>query len=348
MFNVLKKIFMTIVYIATGLILIVALVLITEFSPTNGEELKVIGKGNKTLKKGDTLSILTYNIGHLISQSESTCFLEGGTMVGAKSKDLVEDNLEAIKQIISKENADIVTLQEVDYKSSISYKINEYIEIANAYEGVSSIALFQNTYVPYPLKDMVGKVKTGIATYSKYDFRSCRINLTENYEFPQRLVMPKKSIQKQIIPLENSDAKLIVLNIELEDYDNGTEREKQLYILKAEMEKEYAQGNYVIVSGDFNMTFPEIINEDNISSGEYIVTSIPSEFLSEGWKYGVDKSIYTFRLRDKAYDKETSFMKIVDGFIVSPNITIKNVKTIDTDFKYSNHNPVKMEIVLNK
>jgi len=113
------------------------------------------------------------------------------------------------------------------------------------------------------------------------------------------------------------------------------------------MEKEYNNGNYVVVAGDFNMTFPEIDNTNN-TKGEYIVTSFSDSFLPEGWSYGVDKSISTFRLRDVAYDKETSFTSIVDGFIVSPNVTIKSTKTIDTEFKHSNHNPVKMEFVLKK
>lgn len=347
MLKILKKILTVLVYLAIFVTLVVAFILITEFSPKNGEELKVIGKSSETLKVGDTVTLLTYNIGHLISQSDADCYLEGGTMVKAKSETIVQDNLEAVKEVISEANADIVALQEVDYKSSISYKVNEYVELANAYEGMSSIALFQDTYVPYPLEDMVGKVKTGIAVMSKYEFISCRINLIEDYDFPERIIMPKKCIQKQIISLEESDKKLIVLNVELDDYDDGSVREKQLKILKDEMEKEYNNGNYVIVAGDFNMTFPGIDNTNN-TKGEYIVTSFADDFLPDGWSYGVDKSINTFRLRDAAYNKETSFMSIVDGFIVSPNVTIKSTKTIDTEFKYTNHNPVKIEVVLKK
>lgn len=347
MLKILKKLFTVIVYVAIFATLIVAFILITEFSPKNGEELKVIGKPTKTLKVGDTITILTYNIGHLVSQSEADSYLEGGTMVKAQSEAVVQDNLEAVKEVISEANADIIAMQEVDYKSSISYKVNEYVELANAYEGVSSIALLQNTYVPFPFEKMVGKVKTGIAVMSKFDFASCRINLVEDYDFPERIIMPKKCIQKQIISLEESDKKLIVLNVELDDYDDGSVREKQLKILKDEMEKEYSNGNYVVVAGDFNMTFPEIDNTNN-TKGEYVVTSFSEDFLPEGWNYGVDKTLSTFRLRDASYDKETSFTSIVDGFIVSPNVTIKSIKTIDTEFKHSNHNPVKMEFVLKK
>lgn len=347
MLNILKKIVIGIVYILIFFILIIGFVLITEFSPQNGEELKVIGKETKTLKVGDTVKILTYNIGHLVSDSKATCYLEGGTMVKAESKTVVQDNLEGVKKVIADSKSDIVALQEVDYKSNISHLVNEYIELANDYEGVSSIALLQNTYVPYPVDDAVGKVKTGITVMSRFNFASCRINLFEDYDFPERLFMPKKCIQKQIISLEESDKKLVVLNVELDDYDDGHVRERQLKILKDEMEKEYSKGNYVVVAGDFNMTFPDIDNTNNVK-GEYVITSIDKEFLPEGWSFAIDKMLKTFRLRDEAYNAETSFTSIVDGFIVSPNITVKSTKTIDTEFKYSNHNPVQMEFVFKK
>jgi len=347
MIKILKKIINISLYIAIFAALVIAFILITEFSPKNGEELKVIGKTKKTLKVGDTVTLLTYNIGHLISDREADCFLEGGSMVKAKSEITVRENLDAIKKVISDAKVDIVSLQEVDYKSSISHKVNEYIELANDYEGMSSIALFQNTYVPYPYQDMVGKVKSGIAIMSAYEFTSCRINLPGNYEFPERIFMPKKAIQKQVVSIEETDKKLVVLNIELEDYDNGSVRTKQLAVVKDEMLKEYNLGNYVVVTGDFNMTFPGVDNTNN-SVGEFIVTNIPENFLPEGWNYGIDKSINTFRLRNEAYNKEKSFTAIVDGFIVSPNVTIKNTKSIDTEFKNSNHNPVKIEITLNK
>jgi endonuclease/exonuclease/phosphatase family metal-dependent hydrolase len=37
---------------------------------------------------------------------------------------------------------------------------------------------------------------------------------------------------------------------------------------------------------------------------------------------------------------------VIDYFFVSPNIEVEEVKGIDAQFKYSDHNPVRMKIRL--
>ena len=39
---------------------------------------------------------------------------------------------------------------------------------------------------------------------------------------------------------------------------------------------------------------------------------------------------------------------VIDGFIVSPNVEVEAVHVIETDFQYTDHNPVKLEAVLKK
>ncbi|WP_230977655.1 hypothetical protein [Treponema vincentii] len=38
---------------------------------------------------------------------------------------------------------------------------------------------------------------------------------------------------------------------------------------------------------------------------------------------------------------------VIDGFIVSPNISIMSVETLDESFRYADHNPVKLRVTLN-
>ena len=42
----------------------------------------------------------------------------------------------------------------------------------------------------------------------------------------------------------------------------------------------------------------------------------------------------------------TDFVITVDGMIVSENVKVVSSETIDTGFKYSDHNPVKYTIIL--
>ena len=47
---------------------------------------------------------------------------------------------------------------------------------------------------------------------------------------------------------------------------------------------------------------------------------------------------------DKAYDKFRYYM--IDGYIVSDNVTVNNVETLDLGFENSDHNPIVMDLTL--
>ena len=71
---------------------------------------------------------------------------------------------------------------------------------------------------------------------------------------------------------------------------------------------------------------------------------LEAESLPEGWSYVYDDSSPTCRLLDEPYDAQTSQHYVLDGFIVSPNIEVRSVETQSLGFKYSDHNPVVVEI----
>ena len=71
---------------------------------------------------------------------------------------------------------------------------------------------------------------------------------------------------------------------------------------------------------------------------------LEAEILPEGWSYVYDDSSPTWRLLDAPYNSGTSQHYVLDGFIVSPNVEVLSVQTQDLGFKYSDHNPVVMEI----
>lgn len=344
--RIIKIILKGVIDIAVVAVLILGFILITEFSPKNGETLKVVGKSTNSVKEDDELTILTYNIGHLVSGEDSDFWYEGGESTRAASKEVVTTNLEAVTKTI-KDEADIVLLQEVDYKSRMSYEVNEYIELANEFQGVSSFMTEQDAFIPYPLPNLIGSIKTGTAVLSKYEGESCRLSLPQTYEFPERIFAIKKGLQKFVIPLDDSDKSLVVINVDLEDYDDGTMREAQLEVLKAEMLVEYEKGNYVVAGGDFNMLFPADENE-GVTKGDYAITKMSSEVFPEDWNISADTKKATFRLRDTVYNAETSLVATVDGFITTPNIEVKAVTIKDTEFKYTNHNAVTLKIKLKK
>jgi hypothetical protein len=47
-----------------------------------------------------------------------------------------------------------------------------------------------------------------------------------------------------------------------------------------------------------------------------------------------------------SYKEGVNFLSVIDGFLVSPNVEIKQVKGYDLKFKNSDHNPVKIWLKL--
>ena len=133
-------------------------------------------------------------------------------------------------------------------------------------------------------------------------------------------------------------------------YDKGgTIRAEQLKLLNTVLDEEYNKGNYVIVGGDFNH---DIADSKTIFQTEQKVPEwiyqISEEDISSNFNRVVAdnfKDVATCRSSDMPYIKNVNYTAIVDGFIVSNNIDA-HAKNIDTDFMYSDHNPVKMTFTL--
>lgn len=51
------------------------------------------------------------------------------------------------------------------------------------------------------------------------------------------------------------------------------------------------------------------------------------------------------RNADQPYS-ESDFVVTVDGFLVSDNVTVEDALVLDTGFKWSDHNPVYMDFIL--
>ena len=185
---------------------------------------------------------------------------------------------------------------------------------------------------------------------NKYEGETERIALDSAYKWPKSMVMFKRCLMVQRIDVEETDKQLVLINLHLEAYDDGKTREKQLNVLKEIMLEEYEKGNYVIAGGDFNHMFPTVDNSKYpvIDDSHFSAKAIPEDYLPEGFKYVVDGEVPTSRLLDKPYSDtyEDTQLYVIDGYIVSDNVKVNSVKTIDNQFKYSDHNPVELNVTI--
>lgn len=325
---------------------------IFEYRPEDKEDIELIGTADKTLSTGDSFTVLTWNTGYGALSDNSDFFMDGGTMVYTADKDRVQENLEQMAVEIKSIDPDIVFLQEVDRVADRSYKIDEvsFFQESNN-DKVSSYALNMDAiFIPYSIPP-IGRVKVGIQTLSAYEVSSsARLSLPVPFKWPVSTCNFKKCLNVSRIPVAGTDKELVLVNLHLEAYDSGEGKIAQTNMLRQVLQAEVDAGNYVIAGGDFNQVFS---NTDTsaypVYDGLWQPGSIDVAEFGDDFTFITDSSVPTCRSLDKVYlgaDKDSFQYYIIDGFIVSANITIDSCKTQDLGFVCSDHNPVVLEVTL--
>ncbi|NCB50518.1 MAG: hypothetical protein EOM54_01365 [Clostridia bacterium] len=356
------------IILAVILVLIVAAIgllaglTITEYRPEDVEAAEVIkstepiGIEETDTESGGTLTIVTWNTGYSGLGADADFVMDGGTGNGKpESEDLYTQNLIGIVSALSDLDADIYLLQEVDLNSNRSYHNDQtvvYRENLAHYTGSTLYETYALNYkcafVPFPWPPM-GKVQSGIQTLSSLPIESAeRISLPTPFEWPLRVANLKRCLLVSYIDLPDSDAQLVVVNLHLEAYDDGTGRAAQTKMLYDFIEAEYNKGNYVICGGDFNQSIEDALERWPVPAGYWMPAPMHPESLPEGWTFSCDLETPSCRSLDRPYDSEDETFQyyVIDGFITSPNVEAISVETLDMGFAYTDHNPVQLELRL--
>lgn len=322
--------------------------IITEFRPDDVETPDFQTTDN-ILNKKTMISICSFNTGYAGLDAGEDFFMDGGTHVLPGSKEQVESNINGISEVLDMLPADFYFLQEVDQDSSRSFHINQLEKYVPDYGSRVYARNYYCKWVPYPLP-MIGKVDSGVMTLSDYMIESAeRVQLPCAFSWPTSMYNLKRALLITRIPIEGSDKELVLINFHLEAYDDGEGKKLQKKALIKTLKDEYAKGNYVVAGGDFNQAFPKTTNLYPLSTDEKIWK--PGKFarkdIPEGWSLCFDPSVPTCRSVDRAYTGEPDHQfYVIDGFLISPNVEMVNLMTVDFQFKYSDHNPIMIYINL--
>lgn len=359
MMNIVKKISKVVLIVVIALVVVAAIGLgyfsIVEYKPEEVETLRVNNNVETKVELDQDISVLTFNIGYAGLGKDEDFVLDGGTKSRPDSKEVVEGYLDGIKNLLTTHPSDIYMLQEVDLSSRRSYQINQANEIEELL-GSNFNSTFAYNYnakfVPFPvsLTNYLGKIESGLLSLTKYQVKSShRHQFPGAFAWPVRTVNLKRAMMVNVLPINNSDKELIVVNLHMSAYDgDGSLRAQEMNMLKEFLNEQTAKGNYVIVGGDFNQTFPTAKNVYPAKDGYYVAYPIDDEFLPVEYSFTIDITKPTCRLLNEPYNKTSANTQyyIIDGFIVSNNIKVNSVETIDHDFLYSDHNPVSLSIQL--
>lgn len=236
-----------------------ALIWFTTFHPEPVETLPTPCTGAPpSLEPGQTVRVLSWNVQFMAGKGYYF-FFEGGPDVRPESAD-IEKTLDAVAEIITRENPDIVLLQEVDvnakrtdYRDQVQNLLDR---LPDAYPCRSSAYYWKAAFVPHP--KIMGAVGMKLVTLSKY-----RIDAATRYRLP---LIPENALRQQFnlkravlqtdLPIEGGGI-FAVLNTHLSAFAQGTDTlERQVLVIKQIMDRLSQNGIPWIAGGDFNLLPP--------------------------------------------------------------------------------------------
>lgn len=359
-----KKIRKLIFWIVTPVIVYMLFILaygtLTDFVPDDIIEIETEKSASITTIKDSVLSVAIWNLGYAGLGEESDFFYDTGRLFFSgghdvrPTKKVSEKNYGGILQWASSTKADFFLLQEVDRSSKRSYRQDQFMGIAeqlnNYYAGFA--VNYKASWVPMPVFEpwhLYGKVYSGLGTYAKY-----QPSKATRYQLPGEENWPVKNYELDrcagVFRFAHENGKeFVIINVHNSAYDKGGKIKKvQMRFLRDFLQAEYQKGNYVMAGGDWNQC-PPFFKTDGFLPGSPEadrLTNVSPGFLPEDWTWVYDPTTPTHRSIKEPYQPKQSFVTILDFFVISPNLKVKKIKGMNLNFKFSDHQPVWVELEL--
>lgn len=319
-------------------------------APRNTQE------NDPAVRMGEEYTVVTMNIGFGAYTDDFTFFMDGGKHSWAKSPMSVIECVNKSAELMAQQEPDFILVQEVDTDSTRSYYINEQLQLREKFSAMAEVDAvnYHSAFLMYPFSQPHGSSNSSMVTFSNVAIsEAVRRSLPIATDILKLLDLDRcYSVSR--MPTENG-RELVLYNVHLSAYGSDeTVRTAQMDMLFADMLAEYQKGNYVVCGGDFNHDFTgnstQLLNGGEETEFGW-AQPFPIEQLPEGLvrcdNYTDGKVEPTCRNCDIPYE-EGNFTIIVDGFIVSENVTVSYLENVQAGFKYSDHNPVVMRFSLNQ
>jgi len=262
------------------------------------------------------LSIATYNIAHGRGAKLGERNWKGG------NKQQRVHRLENIGKYLSKNNLDIVVLNEVDFSATWSYNINQADVIAQA-GGYPYVATQRNIDIYTP----VAQLRSGNAIISRYPISSAELRRFKARSTVENMVAGNHDSLIATIALNNKK-KIKVWGVHLEFRDEMT-RLKAAEIILEEQQK---NNDAIILAGDFN-------SQPVAHEGRY---SAISKLMNSGYyqSYPASKSATTLTFPTEKPDRTLDWIFVPKQYQIFSGHVLKA--------KYSDHLPIAVQVKLPK
>lgn len=316
----------------------------TDFTPP--KKLRIAPVGEAGQSPDSIFTLMTWNLGYCGQGAEADFFYDGGDQVIPDKEDYLRYREGVATSLESAKDVDVFLFQEIDSLAARSHRVNQ-VEYFRGFlpDYLSAFAVNYNVgFVPMPLHRPMGKVISGLATYSRLpatDFQ--RYAFDSQFSWPTRLFFLDRCFLSHRTPLENGK-NLVVINTHCSAYDTaGTMVADEIEAILDFARLEYEKGNYVVIGGDWNQCPPNYTPKNK--EGKYNEHILSNDQLPEGWSWVADPSVPTNRKLTHPYS-DSSYTSVIDHFAISPNLEVLRISGVDQQFAFSDHQAVKITVQL--
>ncbi len=316
--------------------------------------LKPTNQHDQTLETNKTYRAMSHNIGYGAYPPSYSFFMDGGKYSRAYDKKTVKKNMQGIVTTTKELAPTLAFYQEVDQEGDRSQHVDEVAFLKKHLADYNSIygQNYDSSYLFYPFTDPIGQAKSGLVTLSQ-----TKIASSKRYSLPIETNFNKffdldRAFTVSRLPVKGGH-ELIAINTHLSAFTKDRSiQAAQLNKLFAVMEHEYQKGNYVMVAGDYNHDVlgnsPEVF--DTTKKRETWTHPFPKDQLPAGFHLPTanlaEEKSPSARALNEPYQKGQTYTTLIDGFLLSDNITVKDLHVKDMAFRYSDHNPVYLDFRL--
>lgn len=342
-----KKIFKITCWIALVIIIatsgFIAIMWSMEWQPSEIESQSTGGMKPEAITT-DTLKIVSWNIGYAGLGDDMDFFYDGGKSVQC-SRERTVQNLAAIIAFLRKHrDADFILLQEVDFDSKRSYHMNQYDSIRSAlpefmgWWGLNYVSPF----VPIPLTDPIGQVKSGVVILSRYaPVEVLRLQYPGGFSFPVRLFNLKRCLLTASFDVAGRGNRLYINTTHNTAYDTGVMRDMEMSFMR-----NYLAGKpFSITAGDWNSNPPQYTASEKEMTDKYFSPlALHSKCFPEDWSFLADTIVRSTRYGYEPYNQATTTRTVLDFALLGGGIEPISVETVELNFINSDHNPVLFKV----
>ena len=331
---------------------------LSDWQPSGVTPVAVDGGGTSAGPIADSvLSFLTWNVGYGGLGAEADFFLDGGAFFFSRGLRVhmpeadVRRYSEGIETEIASIRADFILLQEVDSLSDRSHGNRQSAQLRATKPDYAAAYTpnYINERVPVPVFEpwhVYGGVYSGLLNLTRYrpgDTR--RHTLPGEFPWPDKLFQLDRCLLVQRFALADG-RELVVVNLHLSAYDqDGSLKAAQLEYLADLLRAEVDAGHLVVAGGDWNLMPPNLAYDHFTGDpkGNFPRSTVPAGFPGPDWTFVYDPDVPTNRKINAPYS-DSSYVTTIDHFLLSPGLQARKVKTLDRDFRNSDHQAVFLEV----